>query len=130
MPTCNRDGAVACFVDHAQVRLRACLRSSALPPDDAGTGKAQRVPSQDNKQRQDCVAASHREIDPLYREALAAVRYQRGTARAVTDYYEDWGQVLNGRGAPLAADSTAAGDSWQADVQRLNVKAEHLRQGR
>lgn len=130
IPGCSHDGAVACFVDHAQARLRSCLRSSALPPDAAGTDRPQKRAADDDKQRQGCVAASHREIDLLYREALNAVRNQRGTTRAVTDYYEDWDLVFSGRGAPLAPDATTAGDSWRADIERLNVKAERLRQGR
>ena len=82
---------------------------------------------EDDKQRQDCVAASHREIDLRYREALNAVRNQRGTTRAVMDYYEDWNRVLDGR---AASDAAAADDSGRSDLERLNVKAEHLRQGR
>jgi hypothetical protein len=46
------------------------------------------------------------------------------------DYHEDWGDVLNSRGVPLAADSTTAGDAWRPDIERLNVKAERLRRGR
>jgi hypothetical protein len=129
IPGCDHASAVVCFVDRAQARLHSCL-SSTIPPDAARTENAQRRSVQDDTQRRNCVTASHREIDPLYREALNAVRYQRGTTRAVTDYYEDWDLVLSGRGAPLAADSTTAGDSRRADIEHLNVKAEHLRQAR
>ncbi len=127
IPGCGRDSAVACFVDHAQDRLRSCWKSSNLPSGAAGTDSLSGRPKKDDRQRQDCVAASHREIDPLYREALNAARNQRGTTRAVMDYYEDWNRVLDGRAASGAA---AAGDSGRSDMERLNVKAEHLRQGR
>jgi hypothetical protein len=83
-----------------------------------------------DKQRRDCVAASHKEIDPLYREALSAVRNLRGTTRAVMDYYEDWEEVLSRPGAAPAASSADSAYSSRADIERLNVKAEHLRQGR
>ena len=36
-------------------------------------------------------------------------RYQRGTTRAVMDYYEDWKDVMADHTAPSAADSAAAG---------------------
>jgi len=124
---CGHDGAVACFVDHAQDRLRSCSRPSRLSSDGFGTDRLQRRLSEDDKQLQDCAAASHREIEQLYREALNAVRNQRGTTRAVMDYYADWNQVLDSHG-PLGA--AAADDSGRADLERLNVKAEHLRQGR
>ncbi len=130
MPKCEHDGAVACFVDRAQANLRLCLSSSALPSDVAGTSKLRTPAAQDYKQRQACVAASHRDIEPLYQDALAAVRYQRGNARAVQDYYADWKEVLARNVATLAVDSTAVGDIQRADIERLNVKAEHLRQGR
>ena len=124
---CGHDDAVTCFVDHAQDRLRSCSRSSSLSSDAVGTDGLQGRPRGGDKQRQDCVAASHREIDPLYREALNAARNQRGTTRAVMDYYDDWNRVLDGRAASGAA---AADDSGRSDMERLNVKAEHLRQGR
>ena len=124
---CSHDGAVACFVDHAQERLRSCSRSSSFSSDAVGTDGLQGRERGGDKQRQDCVAASHREIDPLYREALNAVRNQRGTTRAVMDYYEDWKRVLDGRAASGAG---AADDSGRSNLERLNVKAEHLRQGR
>lgn len=130
IPKCEHDGAVACFVDRAQAGLRLCLSSSGLPSDVAGTSNLRKPAAQDDKQRRACVAASHRDIDPLYQDALATVRYQRGTTRAVQDYYADWKEVLAGHVAPLAGDSTAAGDNQRADIERLNVKAEHLRQGR
>ena len=34
---CGHDGAVACFVDHAQDRLRSCSRSSSFSSDAVGT---------------------------------------------------------------------------------------------
>jgi len=129
IPGCDHTSPVVCFVDHAQARLRSCLLATS-PLDAAGTNQPQTRPAQDGKQRNACVADAHREIDPLYREALLDVRYLRGTTRAVMDYYEDWEKVLYRRGAPLPADSSAAADRWRPDIERLNMKAEHLRQGR
>jgi hypothetical protein len=127
---CDHDGAVACFVDRAQADLGVCVRALALPSDIAGPNNAQQRPDLVDKARQECLTGSLRELDPLYRGALAAVRYQRGTTRAVMDYFEDWKDVMADQTAPSTADSTAASTSRRADIERLNVKAERLRQGR
>ena len=127
---CDHDDAVACFVDRAQADLGMCLRAPALPSDVAEPNNAQQRSEPVDKARQECLTGSLRELDPLYRDALAAVRYQRGTTRAVMDYFEDWKDVMADHTAPSTADSTAASTSWRADIERLNVKAERLRQGR
>jgi hypothetical protein len=126
---CEHASPVVCFVDHAQAKVRSCLLST-IPLHAPGTNRTQTRPAHDDEQRNACVADAHREIDPLYREALLEVRYIRGTTRAVMDYYEDWEEVLSRPGTAPAASSAGSPSSSRADIERLNVKAQHLRQSR
>ena len=122
---CRDQRAVVCLIDHAQARLDACAAMAGLKRPDAGSVQGAESP-EDRTRRHDCVSQARDDTEPLYREALHAVRFQRGIVADVRDYYAKWNETLTALGSSGDTSSSAVKERWREELQRLDKMADQL----